>query len=132
MPLTSPLYVTFFKAKDNICVVQPDIIVICDSENVDREGKYKGIPSLVVEVVSPSTRCKDMIAKLDLYRQCGVNEYWIVNLKNEHVLVYTLDRNNILDIKTYRKSSEQFVESDYFNGLEVSLDDMFGSKQHNA
>ena len=112
--------------------MQPDIIVICDSENVDREGKYKGIPTLVVEVLSPSTRSKDMIKKLDLYKQCGVKEYWIVDPKNEHVLVYTLDITDIMDIKTYRKGADQFVQSDYFNGLQVSLDNMFGSGQHNA
>lgn len=132
VPLTAPFDVTFVKKEDNICVVQPDIIVMCDSEKVDRKGKYKGIPTLVIEVLSPSTRSKDMLKKLDLYKQCGVKEYWIVDTKNEHILVYTLDKSDILDNKTYHKGADQFVQSDYFDGLQVSLDDMFGSGRHGA
>jgi len=125
VPLTSPFDVTFFKAEDNICVVQPDIIVICDKESVDQEGKYKGNPTLVIEVLSPSTRSKDMLKKLDLYKQCLVREYWIIDPHNEYILVYSLDKNDIIDNKSYRKGADQFVQSDYFNGLQVSLEDMF-------
>lgn len=125
VPLTAPFDITFFKAEDNICVVQPDIIVMCDRERVDKEGKYKGIPTLVIEVLSPSTRSKDMLKKLDLYKQCGVREYWIIDPTNEHILVYSLDKKDILDNKTYRKGADEFVKSDYFDGLQVSLKDMF-------
>lgn len=125
IPLTSPFDVTLFKSEDNICVVQPDIIVICDKENMDKKDKYKGVPTLVIEVLSPSTRSKDMVKKLDLYMQCGVKEYWVVDPKNEQVLVYSLESNDIADSKTYRKGADSFVQSDYFSGLQVSLEDMF-------
>ena len=127
VPLTAPFDVTFFKAKDNICVVQPDILVMCDREKVDKEGKYKGIPTLVVEVLSPSTRSKDMLKKLDLYKQCGVKEYWIVDPKNEQVQVYSLKDNGITDSKAFRKGADTHVKSDYSDGLQVSLDDMFSA-----
>lgn len=126
IPLTSPFDITFFKAKDNICVVQPDIIVMCDKERVDKEGKYKGTPSLVIEVLSPSTRSKDMLKKLDLYKQCGVKEYWIIDPKNDHVLVYSLGNNDINDSKSYRKGADLYVKSEHFDGLQVSAEDMFG------
>ncbi|WP_342447736.1 type II toxin-antitoxin system prevent-host-death family antitoxin [Lentibacillus salicampi] len=67
-PLTSPFDVTFVKEENNINVVQPDILVICDKDHLDEKGKYKGAPTLVVEVLSPSTRSKDMLTKLDLYK----------------------------------------------------------------
>lgn len=41
IPLTSPFDVTLFKAQDNICVVQPDIIIICDQDNMDKKGSTK-------------------------------------------------------------------------------------------
>lgn len=125
IPLTSPFDVTLIKSEDNICVVQPDIIVICDKENMDKKDRYKGVPTLAIEVLSPSTRSKDMIKKLDLYMQCGVKEYWIVDPKNEHVLVYSLESNDIADSKTYSKGADSHVKSDYFSGLQVSLEDMF-------
>jgi len=69
VPLTSPFDVTFFKEKNNICVVQPDIIVVCDSEKMDKKGKYKGVPSLVVEVLSASTRSKDINLSSNLFHK---------------------------------------------------------------
>jgi prevent-host-death family protein len=125
IPLTSPFDVTLQKSKENICVVQPDIIVICDRENVDKNGKYKGIPTLLIEVLSPSTRSKDMLKKLDLYKQCGVKEYWIVEPQNTQIYVYSLENNDISNSKAYRKGADDYVKSDYFEGLQVSMNDMF-------
>lgn len=125
VPLTSPFDVTFFKEKNNICVVQPDIIVVCDSENMDKKGKYKGVPTLVVEVLSPSTRSKDMLKKLDLYKQCGVKEYWLVDPKNKQIYVYTLEQNEIAENMCFLKDAHEYVESVHFNGLKVSLKDIF-------
>lgn len=125
IPLTSPFDVTLQKSKENICVVQPDIIVICDRENVDKNGKYKGNPTLLIEVLSPSTRSKDMLKKLDLYKQCGVKEYWIVDPQNTQIYVYSLENNDISNSKAYRKGADDYVKSDYFEGLQVSMNDMF-------
>jgi prevent-host-death family protein len=124
-PLTSPFDVTFIKQADNICVVQPDILVICDKENIDQKGRYKGIPALVVEVLSPSTRSKDLIKKLDLYKQCGVNEYWIADPMNEQITIYSLTDNDITDHKSYHKNANLYVESAHFSGLKVALEDIF-------
>ncbi len=67
-PFISPYDVRLFNDsasfEDDPNVVQPDILVMCDEESVDDEGIYHGIPpSLVVEVLSPSTRSKDMTKK---------------------------------------------------------------------
>ncbi|MDX9871652.1 MAG: type II toxin-antitoxin system prevent-host-death family antitoxin [Clostridia bacterium] len=125
VPLTSPFDVTLMKAADNICVVQPDIIVICDRDNMDKKGKYKGVPTLVVEVLSPSTRSKDILKKTDLYRQCGVREYWMVDPKNKQVLVYTLDNNEIANSIVFQQGVHEYAESACFTGLKVALKDVF-------
>lgn len=125
LPLTSPFDVTLTKAEDNICVVQPDIIVICDRDNMDPKGKYKGVPTLAVEVLSPSTRSKDMLKKLELYQQCGVREYWLVDPKNKTVYVYSLDKNAIVDNRAFQKDAQECAESAYFSGLKVVLADVF-------
>lgn len=125
VPLTSPFDVTFLKEENNICVVQPDIIVICDKENINSKNLYKGIPTLVVEVLSPSTRSKDMLKKLDLYKQCGVKEYWIVDTKNKQIYIYSLENNDITENKAFVKGAQTYVESAHFDGLKVVLDDIF-------
>lgn len=57
-PLVSPFDVTLFRLgnEEKVNVVQPDILIICDLENIDEKGKYKGIPTLVVEVLSDSAK----------------------------------------------------------------------------
>jgi prevent-host-death family protein len=124
-PLTSPFDVTFIKEENNICVVQPDILVLCDQHNIDQNGKYNGIPDLVVEVLSPSTRGKDLINKLDLYKQCGVKEYWVVDPMNDSIFVYSLSENDIIDFKSYQKNANLTAASVHFHGLEITLSDVF-------
>ena len=58
-------------------VVQPDLLVVCDPEQL-RPSHVEGAPSLVVEISSPSTQRHDRVRKLALYGRCGVAEYWLV------------------------------------------------------
>jgi len=125
VPLTSPFDVTFHKAENNICVVQPDIIVVCDGHKRDDKDRYRGIPTLAVEVLSPSTRSKDMLQKLELYKKCGVKEYWIVDPMNDQIIVYQLADDEIVNNKAYLKVADQEVESFHFEGLKVPLTDIF-------
>jgi prevent-host-death family protein len=123
-PLTSPFDVTLKKAEDNICVVQPDLLVICDRENIDADGKYHGVPALVVEVLSPSTAGKDLIRKTELYMTCGVKEYWIVDPGKKTVTVYAFAQGDISDYAVFRGNDA--VRSTAFDGLNVPLDELFG------
>lgn len=69
----------------SICTeVQPDIYIVCDRNQIRKKGVW-GAPDLVVEVLSPSTRSKDMHRKWTKYRDSGVREYWIVDPKNKKV-----------------------------------------------
>ena len=90
--LTSPLDVRLFghagQFEENPNVVQPDIVVIWDQDKV-RDNKYLGVPTLIVEVVSPSTRGKDFAVKLQLYMESGVKEYWLVDPEEERILLYS-------------------------------------------
>lgn len=67
-------YDVLLRTDDTVNVVHPDVLVLCDPENIDEKGRYQGVPILVVEVLSESNRAHDMITKLDLYRCGGVSE----------------------------------------------------------
>jgi prevent-host-death family protein len=121
--LASPFDVTLVRGKENMNVVQPDVLVVCDPEKVNEAGIYKGIPSLVVEVLSPSTRSKDMLRKLDLYLQTGVREYWMVDPDKREVMLYCFDKMEIQDYQTV--SGNGTIQSRAFPGLEICLGDMF-------
>ncbi|HAW69949.1 MAG TPA: hypothetical protein DCX37_02030, partial [Firmicutes bacterium] len=66
----------------------------------DRD-RYMGTPTLVVEILSKSTRAKDMIKKLNTYRLSGVQEYWIIDPKKQNIIVYRLDNCEIEDYRIY-------------------------------
>jgi prevent-host-death family protein len=122
-PLTSPFDIKLKKSDDNICQVQPDIVVICDTENVDEKGRYFGVPALAVEVLSGSTKKKDMIKKLNLFMLTGVKEYWLVDTDKKQIYAYSFDELNIKDYNVFINGGT--VKSDAFPGLEVSLKDVF-------
>ena len=68
-------------------VVQPDVLVVCDLSKI-QHGRYFGAPEFVVEVLSPSTRNKDMFLKGGKYQRGGVKEFWMVDPRGERVTVY--------------------------------------------
>ncbi len=67
-------------------VVQPDIVYVESSRSslVSARG-IEGPPTLVVEVLSPSTAQLDRGTKLQLYARHGVPYYWIVELEGQRV-----------------------------------------------
>ncbi len=73
--------------QDDKTMVQPDVMVICDPEKIG-EKHLMGAPDLVIEVLSPSSRKKDMLLKLSKYMKAGVREYWIVDPEGQRILVY--------------------------------------------
>lgn len=77
---------------DNKTIVQPDILIICD-KNKDKIRRWgiMGAPDFALEVLSPSTRKKDMTLKLHKYANAGVREYWILDPDRQKLIVYDLE-----------------------------------------
>ena len=71
---------------DDSNIVEPDVFVICDRSKLDGKRAH-GAPDLVVEVVS-SNRSDDFVRKLQLYKNSGVREYWIIDPFEERTIVY--------------------------------------------
>ena len=123
LPLTSPLDITLYE-DEAPNVVQPDLLVICDQENIEEDDTYSGVPELIVEVLSKSTQNKDIIKKLDLYRAAGVREYWIINPFSEEVNIYLFSEKEIEKTVTFK--NEETANSFVFTGLSVVVDKVFG------
>lgn len=70
-------------------VVQPDILVVCDSKKLDQAGCL-GAPDWIIEVLSPRTAAKDHIDKRLLYERHGVLEYWLVHPTDRLLTRYRL------------------------------------------
>jgi len=59
--------------------VEPDLFVRQPQANRKASWRTAPLPSLVVEVLSPSTRRRDREHKRRFYLELGVPEYWIVD-----------------------------------------------------
>jgi len=124
-PVLAPFDVHFWK-KDikEPDVMQPDIIVACDLEgNVNEKGRYMGTPALTVEILSNSTRSKDMVDKLNTYMMSGVREYWIIDTKQKTVMIYYFSDNGIDLLKVSGKGD--VAESIVFEGLTADVGELF-------
>ena len=98
-------------------MVQPDLFVICGE--YDRNALcYEGAPDLAVEILSPTTRSKDMLLKLFKYQQAGVREYWIVDPKFNKVTVHYFDTEEY-DPKQYSFKDVVPIE---ISGRQCSID----------
>jgi len=122
----APFDVHFFK-KDikDPDVMQPDLLVACDLEDNLEKDRYMGTPTLVIEVLSPSTQTKDMIDKLNTYALSGVQEYWIVDESQKRVLLYSFRELEINQFEVY--SSQGLARSLVFEGLELDIDYLFAN-----
>ena len=76
----------------NGTLFKPDLVVVTE-ENSAIINWFKGIygvPDMVVEVLSKSTKKKDLTIKKDIYEAQGVGEYWIIDPYMKAISVYLL------------------------------------------
>ena len=67
----------------------PDEVIVCNPDIIE-ENFINGVPDLVVEILSKSTRNVDRDEKFRKYEQYGVKEYWIVDPFMKNVEVFHL------------------------------------------
>ena len=82
----------FYIDEDNYFV--PDVKVLCHDKKDD-------IPVIIIEVLSKSTRDKDLTVKMKKYAELGVKEYWLVDYKNHSIDIYLLNDNFYQVFKSY-------------------------------
>jgi Uma2 family endonuclease len=75
---------------DENTVVQPDLIIILsDRSPVLTTARVEGVPSLAVEIISPSTSAYDRVTKRDVYARSSVPEYWLVDPDAKTVTIFS-------------------------------------------
>lgn len=105
-----------FLNKDDKTYVEPDISVICDTEQLDERG-CNGAPDWIIEVVSPGSQRMDYLTKLFKYRTAGVREYWIVNPAKNMVTVYSFQPRE--DVEQY--SFEDDIPVGIYQGFSIKI-----------
>ena len=72
-------------------IVYPDLAVYEKPIKYTESGLMMNMPLFVAEILSPSTRKKDLTVKKDLYERIGVKEYWLVSPQEKAVEVYKMN-----------------------------------------
>ncbi|WP_318653417.1 Uma2 family endonuclease [Paenibacillus rhizovicinus] len=116
----------FFSESDNYespdHVIQPDLSVVCSKNQISKNGCH-GAPTIIVEVLSPSTALKDFNEKFNLYQQYGVQEYWIVDPGNRTAHVYAL-QNGAYQVRSLYTEQET-IHSTLTKELQVPMIKLF-------
>lgn len=92
MPFIAPVDVQL--DRDSKTMVQPDVFIICEQDKMKRFGIY-GAPDFVLEILSGSTRKKDLTVKLAKYMGAGVKEYWAIDPEKRLLIVYIGEEEGI-------------------------------------
>jgi Uma2 family endonuclease len=73
---------------DDHNVLQPDILVLAESDAIRRGDRAVAVPILVIEVLSPATANRDRDPKVGIYLRAGVREVWLVDPETAGVEVW--------------------------------------------
>jgi len=114
------------KTQDNkevFTVVQPDIVVVCDHEKLDKRGCI-GAPDIVVEILSLGNNKKELINKYEVYEEAGVKEYWIVSTSDKTFFRYILDEDSKFKPTKLLTTGEE-VTTSILPGFTLVLEEVF-------
>jgi Uma2 family endonuclease len=90
--LYAPLDVILADRPEETSIVQPDILYLAPEHlgKASRRG-IEGAPTLVIEILSPTSRTIDRVMKRRLYSRYGVPHLWLVDPDARAVEVFARD-----------------------------------------
>ncbi len=111
---------------DEFNTYQPDLLFVSNTRrnifNPDGRG-ITGAPDVVVEILSDSTRRRDLNEKLPVYAANGVREVWIVDLDAITVTIHSGDGSAFAPVRTFAASDT--LTSNAMPGVAVDLGPIF-------
>ncbi len=110
---------------DDYNAPQPDIVFVAAAQAyiVTNDG-IEGVPTLVVEIISPSSIVRDRKAKYEVYEQAGVAEYWLVDPANQEIEVYQWQQERYV-LLSAASAIEGTLASAILPGLVLDLKTLF-------
>lgn len=90
--------------------VQPDILFIRnDNLDIIQNGKLRGVPDLIIEILSPGNRKYDLKLKKDRYEASGVKEYFAIDQKTKEVFGFMLEGKKYISQDIVKNSIDSKV-----------------------
>ena len=103
-------------------VVQPDLLVVCDPKKITGSC-IRGVPDLVIEILSPSSASNDRLLKFKKYADAGVKEYWLVSPELALIEIFTLDGGSFRLHDGFMQ--QERLQSALFDELAFDMADVF-------
>jgi Uma2 family endonuclease len=93
------LFAPFDWRPDRRTSLQPDLLVFRKGDVSGGQAKCVETPLvLAVEILSPSTRSKDLVWKRDKYERAGVEHYWIVDPAEPSIVALELQDGGYVEV----------------------------------
>ena len=106
--------------------VEPDMLFIRKDNLPERDAKnFEGVPDLIVEILSPSSRTYDRKIKLAAYRDAGVPELWLVDPRSREVVIHGFGEDGKRYVELDRGGVEDEVRSRVLPGFRVKVGELF-------
>ena len=116
----APLDVTLY----DINVVQPDLFYVSGGQKeFVKNTRVDGPPFLLVEILSPSSRRRDRLQKMEIYRKTQVQHYWIVSPEDQTIECYCLQDGAYAQVAA--GMDDDVLEHPSFEGLSIALGDLW-------
>ncbi len=112
----APLDVTLYTTT----VVQPDLFYVSGQQQaIVEHTRVNGPPTLIVEVMSPTTSRKDRLQKMQVYQRAKVMHYWLLNPEDRTLECFML-RDGLYTLVA-SGMDDDIVEHPVFEGLSIEL-----------
>ena len=107
-------------------VLEPDLLFISSGRiEILTEDHVLGAPDLAIEILSPSSRRRDLGKKLARYEKLGVLEYWVLDPIEDTVLIFRREDESFLPPIHLAAEQGDRLSTPLHPGLESSLREVF-------
>ncbi|MHA1300558.1 MAG: Uma2 family endonuclease [Candidatus Helarchaeota archaeon] len=101
---------------------EPDVVIIPAGVVNDDDSIYEGIPKIIIEILSPSTREYDLVDKRKWYKENKVPEIWFIDLDEPSVIIDLIEADGSYKEKKYIKNT---IKCKSLNDFEINFDSIF-------
>ena len=106
---------------------EPDVIFVTKEHESWLGEQFSQGADLVIEIVSPEGRQRDLEIKRQEYAQAGIAEYWIVDPQVEQITVFALEGSTYVVHGQYSRGDD--AESRLLSGFKVGVTDVLSVKR---
>ena len=108
-------------------IVEPDLLYLSNERATQAITPLhvRGVPELVAEIASKSTRKRDETIKRRLYERSGVSEYWVVDPAIDVVRVYRREGDRLSRPQELSREASDVLTTSLLPGLKLPLTRIF-------